>query len=550
VAVVLLGLLFALGVLEVGLRVSGALFVWTQERRNQHAMEEGGEFVVLCIGESTTAMSYQGDPSYPEVLEEVLNERVGEHKFTVINRGIPAADSSVIIAQLERNLDKYKPRIVVAMMGANDQAGGAIPWDGVPVAERTRFPYSLRVYKLAALLVHQYVGGPAAKPDKPFSSEMKERPPMPGGLPGAPTGGPRGPGKRPTDRDLSTPLALSNVEAWQKVPEHPVVKKKDGAATRIDSEIFEFIERARRASSGGRKDEAEAILKEAIEFCPRCGDAYFRLAQLYELSRRGDEADAMYRKAIAAKPQAEFYYQLYARFLLIEERYEGAVEIASQAMTLAPDNEFAYITLGQVYEKLGRIDEAEAMFLKAHEMVPMVYGSTRGHRVFKSLAEFWDRHGRDRELEEAYLAALEQESEDEFLLGRLARFYEKRGRASEAAPYLERANRLRVERFNPLTRDNFKRVQEMLADRSITLVAVQYPGRPLQALERLFDSTDGVYFVDNEETFLRAVTESRYDALFVDHCYGDFGHATRRGNTLLANNVADTILQRVLEMAK
>lgn len=552
VVVVLLGLVFALFLLEIGLRLSGAFFAWQQDSRNRRALEEGGEFVVLCVGESTTAMSYQGDPSYPEVLEEILNERVGERKFTVINRGVPASDSSVLISQLEPNLEKYKPRIVVAMMGANDQEGGAIPWNGTPVAERTGFPYTLRVYRLAALLAHQYLGSEGQKPGKPILPGGRGRPPMRGGTPGGPMpGGSGGKVARPTDQDLSMPWVMTDPRSWKSLVERPVVmKSKAETVTRIDERIFDHLQRARRALSGGRNSDSEKILFEAIAVCPECGDAPFQLAQQYEQARRPDEADAMYRRAIEANPMAEFYYQLYARFLLIEKRLEDAERVARKAMELSPDHEFAYITLGQVLEEQGRVAEAESMFLKAYEMVPRADGSSPWHRVFKSLAEFWDRHDRHAELEAAYLKALKEAPEDEFLLGRLGRFYEKKGRFADAAPYLQRANDLRVERFSPLSRMSYRRMQEMLGERGITLVAVQYPGRPLRALERLIGSGNGVFFVDNEETFRQALADNSYDDIFVDHCYGDFGHATREGNTLLASNVADVILRQVLGLEK
>ena len=49
-------------------------------------------------------------------------------------------------------------------------------------------------------------------------------------------------------------------------------------------------------------------------------------------------------------------------------------------------------------------------------------------------------------------------------------------------------------------------------------------------------------FVDNKDSFDRAVAELGYQAVFGDRCYGDFGHATEKGNRILAENVATAIL--------
>lgn len=69
--VLLLGLFVAVLLLEGGLRLAAGVFMWSQSRQNRAALEDGGEIVVLCIGESTTAMGANGDPAYPELLQEV-----------------------------------------------------------------------------------------------------------------------------------------------------------------------------------------------------------------------------------------------------------------------------------------------------------------------------------------------------------------------------------------------------------------------------------------------------------------------------------------------
>ena len=63
------------------------------------------------------------------------------------------------------------------------------------------------------------------------------------------------------------------------------------------------------------------------------------------------------------------------------------------------------------------------------------------------------------------------------------------------------------------------------------------------SLRMMFPSTEGVVFVDNERTFRRALDEHAYDEVFWDNCYGDFGHGTRLGNRMLAENVADAIVK-------
>ena len=150
------GLAITLLLVEGGLRLAGWVFTHAQEERNRKAIEEGGDTVILCIGESTTAHGADVglDNAYPALLGELLNRRAGERRFTVVNRGIPGADSSVLLERLEANLEELDPQIVVAMMGANDKRFGAIPVDGVPQARKKGFPYSLKTYKLVTQLIH------------------------------------------------------------------------------------------------------------------------------------------------------------------------------------------------------------------------------------------------------------------------------------------------------------------------------------------------------------------------------------------------------------
>jgi hypothetical protein len=78
------------------------------------------------------------------------------------------------------------------------------------------------------------------------------------------------------------------------------------------------------------------------------------------------------------------------------------------------------------------------------------------------------------------------------------------------------------------------------------VVCVQYPMRSIEPLKRIFeDNKEGVIFVDNEKIFRDAVKEEGSDVYFRDMFGGDFGHCTAKGNRLLAENIANAILENV-----
>jgi len=141
-ALVVFGLLLAVVLLEAGLRIAGLVFLSVQERRNQLSLREGHTYRVLCIGESTTALG--GGDSYPSQLERSLNARGKGVSFSVINRGLPAVTTDVIVGQLEENLARYRPDVVVAMMGINDPPDAEVT-DGQRL---TAFVEAFRTYKL------------------------------------------------------------------------------------------------------------------------------------------------------------------------------------------------------------------------------------------------------------------------------------------------------------------------------------------------------------------------------------------------------------------
>ncbi len=107
---VLGGILFSLLLIEVFLRVGGLIISYRRQ-------DTDGETTVLCLGESTT--EFGGVNSWPRQLERILNQD-SLRNYTVINRGVPGTTTAFILSRLENDLDRYKPDIVITMMGIND----------------------------------------------------------------------------------------------------------------------------------------------------------------------------------------------------------------------------------------------------------------------------------------------------------------------------------------------------------------------------------------------------------------------------------------------
>ena len=126
----------------------------------------------------------------------------------------------------------------------------------------------------------------------------------------------------------------------------------------------------------------------------------------------------------------------------------------------------------------------------------------------------------------------------------LAVLYEEMGKHELAHEYSNKANRIRRrEYFNPITCQNYRDLKQILDNRGIKLVCIQYPACPIEPLKRILGGEKGVIFVDNEKIFKDALKTAKRGEYFTDMFGGDFGHCTSKGNRLLAENIAKSILK-------
>ena len=119
--VVLLGLVTAFLLLEMGLRVFGYVY----DRYTRHAVvSSGSSATVLCLGDSyTNCPGVPRDESYPAQLQRLLDAAHGEGAYTVVNLGVNGQNTTRLLNTLEENLSLYQPRLVLLM------TGGANTWD-------------------------------------------------------------------------------------------------------------------------------------------------------------------------------------------------------------------------------------------------------------------------------------------------------------------------------------------------------------------------------------------------------------------------------------
>ncbi len=562
---ILAGLLVILLLLELSLRVVGGV------DPDEGTQPDDEAFRVMCIGESTTAMG--GEFSWPAQLELLLNERGDSRRYQVINRGLGGADSSVLMARLDDDLEHFEPHMVVVMMGMNDTAGPeagtdllsdrrAVPDHGESLADRSGPARWFKTWRLAELLLFEL--GRPEPPQGPAPPRNGE----PAGGSGAslgpkppPRGGPQpGGGRPPPEREHRTFLDLLGVRSDSWTPE---------------------VQQAVTSAGQGQLEDAVAQLEGVVELDPGQRDGIRELAILYEMQHDNDKAEQAWRRLDSLDdPQGYAKYAL-ARLLARRNRCDESSLVAEQALAHDPIYGPALAHLGLCWTRREQPDQAKRALRRAgarhkavthlnppgnmppqersgfHERASSLYAIPGAAKAWTSLGDPLMRNPQDPKNDLALLLLHEAEGQPDLLAAEVERLSATSTSSAVHAwiaqyhrarmePALEAQARQRADRFlaavaTSATRQAYDQLEASLLDRGIPLVVSQYANRPLAPLRDLRPWDPSVVLVDNHDSFQGAIARHGFDALFYDHCYGDLGHGTLRGNQLLATNIAAAI---------
>ena len=412
IGLILFGILLALIILELGLRVGG--FVVSSYQRVNNKEDFDADYRILCFGESTTALG--GKYSWPVQLEKILNNKSQKIKFKVFNEGIAGTNTAFILSHLEDNLDKYKPHIVITMMGIND--GDLI----------FKYEENLRV-KIALSL-----------------------------------------------KDLRI-YSLSKLlwKSW-KNKIRSIITQDNILTNEINEKVDNYMELGENYRKKEKYEKAEKILKKVIEMDPKNDEAYFELGSICWDKNNFTEAEKMFKKAIELNPN------------------DGGI----------------YLELGQFYYDQGRLKEAEYMFTEAIEINPNT------DEAYCGLGRVYNKQGiSDKEID---------------------KFYRKGGFS------------IRVQNNIPsseITEYHYQQLYNELNKRGIRYIAMQYPTLNINKLKNMFNGEENIIFVSNEENFKQVLENEKYENYFIDHMTNSFGHATPKGNRLIAENLTNVILEEL-----
>ncbi|MCK5862774.1 MAG: tetratricopeptide repeat protein [Candidatus Hydrogenedentes bacterium] len=548
---ILFGLILGIALLEVILRTGGFVLTSLQEQANRLSLEEKGECVIMCIGESTTA------GGYPRQLESILNNSKLGISFSVLDKGIQGTNSAFIVSQLEENINEYQPNIIIVMMGTNDSPQTVV-YENTSGVKIKLFLQDFRVYKLVRLLqehiiykINEIINGQENPGEWGIATTKDE--------------------DRKTAKTVEEDLTQDELEQELQNCEDKLALKPNNTEILFKVGICYF--------KLGRHFEAEREFKKLLKIEPKSSRAYVELENIYlEHDRWGDISELTDGDNAKIDPELdEKRYEKYielARAHYWKHNYKIVGLLCRIAIGILPDDDRAYAELGRVdFVTRIRPKEAEEMCEKAIEINPRnalalnqlgsIYkarGDWRGaakmykkalklppqdNSSFGNLLTLYLQKQEFGELEKICLDTIKHNPDNSPALSALALCYEGQGKGGLAENYFNKAKEARSKYFNPTTAKNYQRLQEIVTANGIQLVCMQYAMRNLEDLKRLLPDHKGIIFIDNESIFKEAVKRKGYSTYFIDSFRGDFGHCSEKGKWLMAENIAKIILKEV-----
>ena len=263
---ILLAGLTVLVLAEVGLRVTE----WALLSGRDNGPAAGSESI-LCAGDSWTYGVESEDParfSYPAQLQNLVDARAGKFSYRVINRGRPGLNSRLLRMGLEAQLERYKPSVVVMLVGGTNFFDRGQELSGGREAPRS-FWRQLKVVRIWGVLISSRQG-----PRQPRAQILK-------------VGHVR--------TDLVTAVSLPQVkDGFRDDAQGLPLARATGCAANMDK----LMAAAQQAASSGA-----AAVARVVQQAPRCTMLMVHAADLCFARRKFDCARRFASEALKQDPR-------------------------------------------------------------------------------------------------------------------------------------------------------------------------------------------------------------------------------------------------------
>lgn len=525
-ALILFSVVLFFTALEISLWAFSAVsLIMRHNSMNIPARGDNGSFRIMCIGESTTAMG--GPYSYPAQLEQVLNASSTNMSFTVINNGLIASNSSNIAAKLENDIERYHPDMILAMIGINDLD----PTSSFEAEHTTRPVWRrLKSFRLISAVIQSLI-------DKIRNSSVLEQAYR------------AQPARHTANGTPADNIETSLTAGWRARQDHQYTKAKKHFATAISldpSDVRAYFALGWLLQDEGENIEAEKLFMEAIKRNPGQAGAYVGMGWFLQTPARAREAENAFKNIIAGNGNVYDACVGLGWLFKFQGRNADAEAAFNKALAIDPGNRRAYVGLAEIYRSQGKIIEAENLLKNTETLrIEKNSGQEPGYPTdtYLELGWLYKNTGKRPQAREAFHRAIaasppKGKVAEKAYGGLFIMDIEDGINSGEASSSLS----LQRSGLNPVTRDNYREIKRIAEENGIKLVCMQYPLRSIITLEQGLGTEEGIIFVENVTNFVEIIHSNGYNSCFWDAFGGDFGHCTRLGNRLIAENAAKAIL--------
>jgi tetratricopeptide (TPR) repeat protein len=476
---IMLGAILSLALLEAAMRAAGWAYILIQEHVNLKALQNKGTYKIMCVGESTTQWQY------PKYLEEELNNRKLGIKFSVIDKGRAGCNTNFIVLNMDSDLDKYAPDMVISMMGIND---GRVDVVFEEAGEKS-FYKTLKVYKLARLIRSHMI----STIEKVKNTKL--------------------PNIKAAEKDNKAAVLNEIHELEAKLREGRLNDEK--SSVKLGDDYL----------NAGNAEKAEEAYKKAIEINPKCSEAYAALGTFYTYVKKSPKAEEMFKLAIKTNPGNEAGYMGLGKYYGFDNSQKAEL-MYRKAIERNPANGWSYEGLGDILGARGNKKEAEEMYKKAFE------NNNNSEMMYYKLFNLYCNNSQINGLEEVLNRSFSIDGKKTGYIRLVAKHFDKNYMDNES--YLSYG-----------TIYNYRKLRQLLEKRGVKYVCMQYPVREVNSLKKIFKGDNGIVYVDNENIFKDAVKKEGSNEYFIDMFAEDFGHCSAKGNKLIAKNIADVLSREV-----
>jgi len=448
-AISILGLVFFLGILEVGLRVVGYLYY-----KNVSSVVGSSDVVsdslkILCIGDSYTVGGRGlATDAYPNQLRSTLFEEFG-NKYNVVNGGICEINSTQALMRLSELSKGYNPDYVVLLVGSANKFN-LRGFNKYEQGKKNIFA-NLKVYRMFKILKTNLKGEflkwktrQHDSSDDKVISVSRSRPEE--DLIVKASASDESLENKATEKEYKKAIEDNTYNGYTYAKLASLYRGQDyfKKAEEFYKEViainpqgsWAYIELGHCYRDEGKFKQAQEAYQKGIELDPIQNQAYAGLGASYDGQGKFKEAETAYRKAIKVNPDNIWSYMALGNYYLRRGRFKDAQDMHEKAIELDPEEGRAYAGVAICYLEQGKFKDAVSFYQKVIELNPMQA------RSYRDLANCYKEQGKFKEAEQLYKKTIGLAPYETWFHTEFAEFYRRLDRIKEAKEMFRKAIKL------------------------------------------------------------------------------------------------------------